>query len=128
MIYRLLADVIAILHVGWVLFVLLGLVAILIGWALGWGWVRNRWFRVIHLAFIVIVVIRAMFTPVCPLSTWEKDLRVLGGQVDEEDRINYEGHRVGEFFHNIIHPEHVEEWDFTFPPYALPTAYTTFGC
>ena len=45
MIYRILADVVAVLHLGYVVFVVLGLLVILLGRALGWEWIRNRWFR-----------------------------------------------------------------------------------
>src|SRR5438034_7189314 len=101
-IYRILADVVAAIHLGWVLFVVLGLLAILLGRALGWEWVRNRWFRGIHLAMIVGVVLRALIWPRCPLSWWEYDLRVLGNQVTAEGTVNYEWHRIGEVCHKAI--------------------------
>jgi hypothetical protein len=127
MLYGYLADVIAVLHGAYVLCVVLGLVAILVGRALGWEWVRNRWFRIAHLTLIAVVVARALIWTSCPLSWWEKDLRKLGGQVDEEGVVNYEGHRIGQFFHNAIHPEDVPEWNIRFAPWFLPTAYTLFG-
>src|SRR5262249_9859623 len=60
MFYRWLADVVVALHVGYVACVVVGLALILLGRALAWGWVRNRWFRLAHLLLIVTVVIRAM--------------------------------------------------------------------
>jgi hypothetical protein len=127
MVYRFLADAIAVLHVAYVLCVVLGLVVILVGRALGWEWVRNRWFRGVHLALIVTVVLRALVWTSCPLSWWEHDLRVQGKQVDADGRVNYEGHRVGEFFHKAIHPESVPEWNFSPPSWVYLVVYTLFA-
>jgi hypothetical protein len=127
MIYGFLADLIAVIHVGYVLCVVLGLLIILIGWAAGWQWVRNRWFRLAHLAMIGTVVLRALVWPQCPLSWWEYDLRKLGGQVDADGNINYEGHRLGEFFHKAIHPEDVPEWNFNPPAWVYLVVYSLFG-
>ncbi len=127
MLYGYLADAIAIVHVAYVAFVVLGLAAILLGRALGWEWVRNRWFRLVHLALIVLVVLRGVVWATCPLSWWEHDLRVLAGQVDEEGQIDYEGHRLGEFFHNAIHPEDVPGSGITFSRWFLPAVYTVFA-
>jgi hypothetical protein len=131
MMYRFLADAVAVIHFGYVLCVVLGLVIVLVGRALGWQWVHNRWVRGIHLAMISIVVARAVIWTSCPLTWWERDLRELGGQVekldDGETRINYEGHRLGEFCHNVIHPEDVPEWNFNPPPWVYLTVYSLFG-
>ena len=40
--YRILADITVIVHVAYVLFVVLGVVAILLGWLRKWQWVRIR--------------------------------------------------------------------------------------
>lgn len=98
--YRFLADLIAGLHVGYVAAVVIGLVLTLLGGALGWRWVRNRWFRAVHLAMIVGVVIRAAMWEECPLTWWERDLRVLAGQVD------FVGSPVGRVLHDLIHPDY----------------------
>jgi len=111
--YVFLADVIAAIHVGYVLAVLVGLVLILVGKAVGWRWVGNRWFRLIHLGMIVIVILRAAIWDACPLTWWEQDLRTLGGQVD------YEGSPVGKFLHDLIH--------FNAPLWVFQTAYVCFG-
>lgn len=80
MLYRLAADLVLIAHVGIVAFVLLGLVLTVVGGVAGWPWVRNRWFRLAHLATIGVVVAQSMAGVVCPLTTWESQLRHLGGQ------------------------------------------------
>ena len=48
-IYGYAADAILVVHVLFVLFVLLGVVAIYVGFWLSWSWVRNIWFRWLHL-------------------------------------------------------------------------------
>jgi protein-S-isoprenylcysteine O-methyltransferase Ste14 len=60
-------------------FVVFGLVAILVGVALGWKWVRNFWFRIIHFLMIAVVAAEAMGGVLCPLTTWEDDLRAKAG-------------------------------------------------
>jgi hypothetical protein len=80
MIYRLLADLLVAFHVGYVLFIVLGLLAIWTGCVLGWQWIHNRWFRSIHFLMIAIVAFEAIIGMDCPLTTWESALRHLGGQ------------------------------------------------
>ena len=55
---RMLADLIVVFHAAYVSFVVFGLVAILLGVVFRWSWVRNLWFRAIHLTVIGIVVAR----------------------------------------------------------------------
>lgn len=74
-IYTVLADMIVVLHLGYVSYVILGQLAILIGWPLGWQWIRNPWFRVSHLVMILIVAGEALAQVTCPLTTWEAALR-----------------------------------------------------
>src|SRR5206468_711548 len=54
-----LADVILVVHASFVLFVVGGFVLILIG-ARSWSWVRNRAFRILHLAAIAFVTIETV--------------------------------------------------------------------
>src|SRR5436309_1713642 len=57
--YEILADLLFAVHFGYVSFVVLGQLAILIGWALRWLWIRNPWFRISHLVMILIVAFEA---------------------------------------------------------------------
>ena len=50
------ADIILLLHVLFVAFVVIGLLLIFIGKIRYWLWIRNPWFRLIHLAAIAVVV------------------------------------------------------------------------
>jgi hypothetical protein len=111
--YALLADLTAGVHVAYVAVVVFGLVIILLGRALGWKWVGNRWFRVIHLAMIVGVVIRATVWEECPLTWWERDLRELAVQQGTE------ASRLGLLLHDLIHPP--------IPLWVFPIVYVAFA-
>jgi hypothetical protein len=65
------ADVIVVVHFGVVLFIVGGLLGVWIGAALGWAWVRQRWFRYLHLAAIAYVAAEAVLGVACPLTVWE---------------------------------------------------------
>jgi hypothetical protein len=77
--YRLLADLVLLLHVGVVLFVVGGLALVIAGGARGWAWVRDPWFRWAHLLAIGVVVAQAWLGRICPLTTWEMALRGRAG-------------------------------------------------
>ena len=72
-----LADGILIVHVLFVLFVVGGFALILAG-ARRWRWVRNRAFRIAHLAAILLVAAEALLGVTCPLTYWEDVLRAAG--------------------------------------------------
>jgi hypothetical protein len=86
--YALCADLVTTVHFLYVGTVVFGQLAILIGWPLGWKWIRNPWFRVTHLAMILIVVGETVAGQPCPLTEWDRDLRVLAGQASEDDPWN----------------------------------------
>lgn len=111
--YRLAADLTVTLHLAYVAFVVLGLVAILLGYFRSWAWVRNRWFRGIHVAMILIVVIEAWAGVVCPLTTLEQALRERAGQA------TYAGSFVGNAVHDLLF--------FDLPEWAFTIIYTAFG-
>jgi hypothetical protein len=75
----LLADLVLLVHAAYVLFVVGGLALVWIGYALGWRWVRNWWFRVLHLSAIGLVVLEAALGMLCPLTWLEDALRTGGG-------------------------------------------------
>ena len=80
MFYGILADVLVAIHLAIVAFVVLGLVAILIGIALRRSWARNLWFRLAHLSVIGFIAIQAFLGENCPLTIWEQQLRDLAHQ------------------------------------------------
>jgi len=72
-----LADAVLVVHVLFVLFIVGGFVLILAG-AGRWTWIRNRTFRVVHVAAIVFVAGEALLGITCPLTLWEDTLRATG--------------------------------------------------
>lgn len=111
--YRFAADAIVVLHVAYVLFVMLGLLATLIGRLLRWQWVHNAWFRIPHLTAIAIVVVEAWCGIVCPLTTIEADLREKAGDA------HYQGDFIGHWAHECLFID-AAHWVFT-------VAYSLFG-
>lgn len=111
--YKALADLLVVLHAGYVLFVLVGLVLILVGVLRRWTWVRNFWFRVAHLGAILFVVAESLLGIECPLTTWEHALRV------RADETSYQGDFVAHWVHEALFFE-LEPWVFT-------VIYTLFG-
>jgi hypothetical protein len=71
----LLADAVLLLHLAYVGFVVLGFLAVPLGAALGWRWVRGRALRRLHLAAIALVALEALAGVMCPLTEWEAQLR-----------------------------------------------------
>jgi hypothetical protein len=113
LLYRFAADAVVIVHAGYVLFVIVGQLLILIGIALKWGWIRNALFRGTHLAAIAIVVLEAAYGITCPLTTLEKHLRREAGQV------GYQGDFIANAVHNLLFCD-CEGWIFTL-------SYSLFG-
>ncbi len=107
------ADLLVVVHAAYVGFVVLGLVAILVGIAFRWKWVRNPWFRSIHIGMIGIVVAEALAGIPCPLTVWEQRLRAAAGQ------IAYPGDFIGYWTHRLLFYR-AEPWVFT-------VLYAAFG-
>jgi len=113
MIYRFLADVTVFIHFAYVAFVILGLIVTLLGWGLKWGWIRNRWFRGIHLAMILVVVLESWAGIICPLTTWEHQLRSAAGQEQ------YQGDFIANWVHELLF--------FQAQPWVFTVCYSLFG-
>ncbi len=78
---RALADLVLVVHCGFVAFVVGGLVLVWVGHGLGWGWVRRPVFRGLHGAAIAVVVVQAWLGVPCPLTVLEHALRARAGAV-----------------------------------------------
>lgn len=74
---KLAADSILALHFGWIAFVIVGQLLIMLGIVLRWRWIRNFAFRFIHLFMMVVVALESMFSVPCPMTVWERRLRGL---------------------------------------------------
>lgn len=107
------ADAILILHVLFVAFVVVGLLAVYAGYFLNWRWVRNRVFRIVHLCAIGYVVIQAWLGVVCPLTTWEMALRAEAGAA------TYSGSFIQYWLHSLLY--------FSLPAWVFVVVYTLFG-
>jgi len=113
MLYRLTADLIVVVHAAYASFVVLGLAAILVGIARKWEWVRNLWFRLLHLLAILLVVAESLWGVMCPLTTWEQSLRTRAGQAA------YRGDFIANWVHELLF--------FDAPPWVFTVCYTLFG-
>ncbi|MCB1948646.1 DUF2784 domain-containing protein [Nitrosomonas sp.] len=106
----LLADAVLLLHLLYVLFVVGSLPVIWVGAYFKKKFVRNFWFRYLHLAAILFVVAESLLGIVCPLTALENALR----QVETEDSfIQYWVHQIL-FYH--------------FPEYVFTLIYIAFAC
>jgi len=113
MIYQYLANTVLILHVAIVLFIILGLVLTLAGGPLKWQWVRNFYFRAVHLAGIAYIAAEAWLGIICPLTTLELWLRERAGQAV------YEGDFIAYWLNKILF--------YQAPPVVFIVAYSIFG-
>jgi len=78
-IYSLMADPVLLVHFGFVAFVALGFLAIWVGYFCRWRFVRDIRFRVAHLLAMGVVFAESLSGFICPLTTWENQLRRHGG-------------------------------------------------
>lgn len=78
--YAALANVVLFVHAGYVTFTVGGEIAILLGAAFKWGWVRNLPFRITHTVAVVAVAFEAVFGVSCPLTVWEYQLRLMANE------------------------------------------------
>ena len=108
------ADAILLAHVTFAAFVVLGLLGIYIGHFLNWSWVKNSWFRILHLVGIGIVVLQAWVGIICPLTTWEMALREKAGAS------TYPGSFVQHWLQSILY--------YSAPEWVFIVGYTLFGC
>lgn len=113
MIYLLAADTILFIHLLFVAFVVIGLLLILSGKICGWSWVRNPWFRLVHVAAIGVVTIQSWFGVMCPLTIWEKELRL------QADDTVYAGSFISHLLEVILY--------YSAPGWVFVVCYTTFG-
>ena len=105
-----LADLLLVFHFLVAGFIALGLILVWIGALARWSWVRNPWFRYLHLAAIMLVAAEALLGYACPLTVWEDLLR--GGVRPESF--------VGRWVYRLLY-YNAPEWVFT----ALYCAWAT---
>jgi hypothetical protein len=113
MLYVLAADAVLLLHVLFVVFVVAGLVLIFAGRLMSWAWVRNWWFRVIHLAAIGVVVLQSWLGVICPLTKLEMALR------DKAGDTTYAGGFISHWLEAILY--------YRAPAWVFAVVYSAFG-
>jgi len=118
-VYRLLADLIVVAHFAYVVFVVVGMGAILLGFFLRWRWIRNFWFRLIHFLMIGVVVAEEVGGMVCPLTTWEYRLRIKAGDLLPGEGLGEPASFTGRLVHQLLF--------FDFPPWVFTFCYGVFG-
>lgn len=111
--FLLAADIILLFHVLLVAFVVIGLSLIFIGKDRAWSWVRNPWFRLIHLVIIGVVIVQSWFGAVCPLTTIEMALRSRAGETV------YTGSFIAHWLENILY--------YQAPPWLFVVGYLIVG-
>ncbi len=111
--YLLAADLTLLLHTLFVAFVVVGLLLILLGRALGWTWIRNPWYRWAHLGAIGVVVLQSWFGMICPLTTLEMAFRARAGAPV------YGGTFMAHWLQAILY--------YDAPPWVFAVCYTAFG-
>ncbi|HEY2356303.1 MAG TPA: DUF2784 domain-containing protein [Phenylobacterium sp.] len=75
-----LGDAVLAAHLAVIAFNVLGLIAIPVGAALHWRWVRVRWWRLLHLASWAVVAVQAALGRACILTLWQDQLTGAGGE------------------------------------------------
>ena len=111
--YLVAADATLFIHASFVGFVVFGLILVFVGKLVSWSWVRNRRFRIIHLAAIGIVVLQSWFSVICPLTLWEMELRDRAGDV------TYPGSFVAHWLETLLY--------YRAPEWVFILLYTLFG-
>lgn len=112
-IYSLAADAMLVSHVFFVVFLVLGLILIYLGKFLSWHWTLNPWFRITHVLGIGIVVLQSWLGIICPLTTWEMNLRAMAGETV------YTGSFITHWLNQLLY--------YQAPQWVFITAYTVFG-
>lgn len=111
--YQNLADVVLLLHASFVVFIVVALLLTIVGGYRQWLWVRNWWFRIVHLAGIAVVVAQSWAGLFCPLTTLEMWLRGQAGGVQ------YEGSFIQYWVERLLYYEA--------PAWVFVVTYTAFG-
>jgi hypothetical protein len=96
------ADALLVIHFLIAGFIVAGLILVWIGALAGWAWIRNPWFRYLHVAAIAFVAAEALLGHTCPLTLWEDLLR--GGARPESF--------VGRWVYRLLYYD-APEWIFT---------------
>ena len=111
--YLIIADALLITHVLFVVFVVGGLLVIIAGGLLSWPWVRNPWFRLVHLLCIAVVVVQSWAGIICPLTTLEMAVRARANSA------TYGGAFISHWLNKLLY--------YQLPEWVFVVVYSIFG-
>lgn len=111
--YALAADALLLIHTLVVLFISGGVIALVLGAIWRWPWLRNPWFRYLHLLAIGVVAAQAWLGMLCPLTHWEIALR------DQAGEAVYAGSFVGHWLESLLY--------YRAPAWVFIALYTLVG-
>lgn len=107
-----LSDIVLVVHASYVMFVVVGQLLIVAGWARGWRWTQRFVFRLLHLLAIGFVMFEAWIGAFCPLTVLENALRSKAGVAAYEQ--SFIGHWLGRLIF------------FSAPAWIFTLVYTSF--
>lgn len=108
-----LADLVLVAHALFIAFVVGGLVAVILGASLHWQWVRSFRFRLAHLLAIGCVVLESWLGFLCPLTSWEMQLRERAGEATYPETF------IAHWLHELLF--------FAAPGWVFVLCYTVFA-
>ena len=111
--YQNLADLVLLLHASFVVFIVAALLLTTVGGYRQWLWVRNWWFRIVHLVGIGVVVVQSWAGILCPLTTLEMWLRGQAGGTQ------YTGSFIQYWLGRFLY--------YDAPAWVFAVIYTVFG-
>jgi len=96
--YKIIADIIVLIHFLWILYMLTGFVLTLGGFF--WKGYFNRWvFRTVHLCGILFVAILTVLGEYCPLTILENNL-----MVKYDPNLTYPGSFIAHNIEKLVYP------------------------
>ena len=99
MLYKVLADLIVVIHFAWILFMLVGFTLTLAG--LWWREFFDWWlFRTVHLCGILYVGLLAVLRQYCPLTMLENALRTTYNL-----ELRYPGSFIVHYIEKLVYPD-----------------------
>ena len=107
------ADIILYVHFLIFLMVILPVPMIVIGRIYHWKFVHKSWFRIGHVILIGLVLLFHFTMGICPLTTWEYQIRY------EQLSRNSQDYLIKQIVVSILYPD--------FEPWVFTMLYVSFG-
>lgn len=108
-----LADLLLVIHFLYVFCIIVPVPLVLIGEVFSWSFVRNSWFRNIHLLLVGIMMGQTLLGIACPWTIWEEKLRVMAG------KLGYGRSFISYWVSRLLY--------YDFEPWVFKTTYLAFG-